>query len=58
MALLQIFLAFAILAVIVVGLPLGAVWAVNTLFGLGIAYTVKTWVASLLLMVFFSISAK
>jgi fumarate reductase subunit D len=31
--------------------PLGLVWAINTLFGLGIAYTVKSWVAGLVLLV-------
>jgi hypothetical protein len=31
--------------------PLGLVWALNTLFGLGIAYTFKSWVAGLVLLV-------
>ena len=29
--------------------PLLGIWAINTLFGLGIAYTLKTWFASLVL---------
>ena len=29
--------------------PLATIWAVNTLFGLGIAYTFKTWLAMFLL---------
>lgn len=40
-------IAFAlllILGLIVVG-PLITIWAVNTLFGLGIAYTFWTWLA-------------
>jgi len=30
-------------------LPLLFIWSINTLFGLGIGYTFKTWLASLLL---------
>lgn len=37
-----------ILFLIVLG-PLLAIWSLNTLFGLSIAYTLKTWVAALLL---------
>lgn len=33
-----------IVAIIVLA-PLALIWAMNTLFGLGIAYTFKTWVA-------------
>jgi hypothetical protein len=29
--------------------PIGGIWALNTLFGLGIAYTFKTWLAALIL---------
>ena len=29
--------------------PLLAIWSLNTLFGLGIAYTLKTWFAALVL---------
>lgn len=29
--------------------PLGTVWMLNTLFGLGLAYTFKTWLAALIL---------
>lgn len=29
--------------------PLSIIWALNTLFNLSINYTVKTWVASLIL---------
>jgi len=29
--------------------PLAVIWALNTLFGLTIAYTFKTWLAALML---------
>jgi hypothetical protein len=45
----------AILAIFVFWLmfPLVAVWALNTLFGLHIAYTFETWIASLILISIF-----
>jgi hypothetical protein len=30
-------------------LPLGSLWALNTLFALGLPYTFKTWLAALIL---------
>lgn len=30
--------------------PLGAIWAINTLFGVAIAYSFKTWAAAVLLL--------
>lgn len=30
--------------------PIGFIWAVNTLFNVGIAYTFKNWLASLVLL--------
>lgn len=33
--------------------PLAIIWAVNTLFGLGIAYTFWTWLAVLVLTISF-----
>ena len=30
--------------------PFLAIWSMNTLFGLGIAYTLKTWLAALILV--------
>jgi hypothetical protein len=39
--------AVAIAAIIVT--PIASIWALNVLFGLGIAYTVKTWLAALIL---------
>ena len=39
-----------VLVLVVVGVPLAVIWAVNTLFALGIAYTFWTWLATLILM--------
>lgn len=36
--------------VLLVIMPWAAIWALNTLFGLAIAYTFKTWLAALILM--------
>ena len=36
-------------ALLVIMVPLLSIWALNTLFGLAIAYTFKTWLAALLL---------
>jgi hypothetical protein len=44
---------FIIAAVIIAALvvtPLAGIWALNTLFGLGIAFTFKTWVAATVLI--------
>jgi hypothetical protein len=38
----------------IVVVPLALIWALNTLFALGIAYTMKTWLAMLLLSAVFS----
>ena len=38
--------------------PLVSIWAVNTLFGLAIAYTFKTWLASLIITSILSPSVK
>ncbi len=43
------FLIAAIVIVAALVTPLGGIWALNTLFGLGIAYTFKTWLAALVL---------
>lgn len=37
---------------VLVFVPLIGIWALNTLFSLGIAYTFKTWLAMLILDVF------
>ena len=43
------FLIAAIVIVAALATPLAAIWALNTLFGLGITYTFKTWFAALVL---------
>jgi uncharacterized membrane protein YphA (DoxX/SURF4 family) len=43
------FLIAAIVIVAALVTPLAAIWALNTLFGLAIAYTFKTWLAALVL---------
>lgn len=42
-------LVLGLVVVLVVLGPLASVWALNTLFGLGIGYSFKTWAAALLL---------
>lgn len=49
-----------IIGIVIVGLwlgPLALIWALNTLFGLGIEYTIKTWAAALIIGGMFSASA-
>ena len=36
--------------------PLGFIWAINTLFDLGIEYTLKTWAASAIVGILLSSS--
>jgi hypothetical protein len=43
------FLIAAIVIVAALVTPLAAIWALNTLFVLAIAYTFKTWLAALVL---------
>ena len=43
------FLLIGIMVALIVGWPLAIIWAVNSLFGLGIAYTFLNWVAVLVL---------
>lgn len=38
---------------LLVAIPLLAIWSVNTLFGLGITYTVLNWLAAHFLITFF-----
>lgn len=43
-------IALIIIVILIVWLlPLATIWALNTLFSLSIAYTLKTWAAALLL---------
>jgi hypothetical protein len=43
------FLAILFLSAVIFFTPFCGIWALNTLFGLGIAYTFKTWLAALIL---------
>lgn len=43
-----VLIGLMLVLVAVVG-PLLTIWALNTLFGLGIAYTFKTWLATMIL---------
>ena len=45
----------AIIAILALVLfwPFAIIWAVNTLFGLGIAYTFWTWLAAMVIMAAF-----
>ena len=47
----QILAIVASVVVILAVVGLAMIWALNTLFGLGIAYTFKTWCAAFLLSV-------
>lgn len=42
-------LVIAIVAAVIIGGPLASIWAINTLLGLAIAYTFKTWLAAFIL---------
>lgn len=42
-------LVLALLVFVFGIIPIASIWALNTLFGLGIPYTLKTWFAALLL---------
>lgn len=43
-----VFIILFAAALVIIG-PLAAIWAVNTLFNLGIPYTIATWTAALIL---------
>ena len=44
----------AIIFLAIIFMPLAVIWAVNTLFGLGIAYGFYEWLAVFVLSVFFN----
>jgi hypothetical protein len=46
-------IAIAIIVAIAVIFPFLFIWAINTLFGLTIAYTLETWSAMVLMQIFF-----
>lgn len=45
----KILLLILLIGSIIVFLPLLTIWALNTLFNLGIVYTLETWAASFIL---------
>lgn len=50
-------LIFVILVLVVLS-PIGTLWMLNTLFGLGLAYTFKTWLAALVLNGMLTVNVK
>ena len=40
----------AVGTILILSIPLAAIWSVNTLFGLTIPYTFKTWLAAFILI--------
>jgi hypothetical protein len=46
-------IGIAIIIAIAVIFPFLFIWAINTLFGLTIAYTLETWSAMVLMQIFF-----
>lgn len=46
----EIVLLTLLALVILISGPLAGIWALNTLFGLGIEYTPWTWLAALIVM--------
>lgn len=51
--LVKLFVILMALGIIVL-YPLGILWAVNTIFGTGVPYTITTWGAAFLLVAVFS----
>lgn len=51
-----VIVGIAIIIGIVIVFPFLTIWAVNTLFSLTIPYTLETWVAVILLQIFFKTS--
>jgi hypothetical protein len=45
--------ALGVLPFVVICLPLGGIWALNTLFGLGLAFSFKNWLSVLVLSMLF-----
>jgi hypothetical protein len=48
-----ILLGLLFVVALVVLLPLGLIWSLNTLFGLAIAYSFKMWLAAFVLLTVF-----
>ena len=47
-----------LLVILIIAGPVAAIWSLNTLFGLSIPFTFKTWLAALLLGGVFSGSGR
>ena len=47
---LKIILSIILVIALLIGVPLAAIWAINTLFNLEIAYTLINWFAALILI--------
>lgn len=45
-------LVLLIIALVII-IPFGFIWSINTIFNLSLAYTLKTWLASIILLAFF-----
>ena len=43
------FITIVAILLVVILVPFAGIWSLNTLFGLGIAYTAKTWLAAAVL---------
>jgi hypothetical protein len=50
MELIGILVVCVFVAVLFIAWPVAVIWSLNTLFGLGIAFTVKTWLAAVVVM--------
>ena len=55
---LKIIVTVILIAVVVALIPLAGIWALNTLFATGIAYTFKTWLAMLIVSAYIGASKK
>lgn len=47
------FIVVLLVIALIILFPFAAIWALNTLFGLSIAYTFWTWLAAVVLMMVF-----
>lgn len=51
-------MAALLVVILIIFSPLLAIWAINTLFSLGIPYDMQTWTASLILIMLFGSGSK
>lgn len=50
-------LIVVVIAVVIAVIPFALIWSLNTLFAIGIGYTIKTWFAALIIACMFGASA-